>query len=302
MIRCLAALCALFLLAMPLHAATEAIEVYYLELQEAADSAQSQLSDSGRIAKIPSRRLLVIEDDKEHIERVKMLLKKLDQPIPQFTAAVEMQNVSTRELLRTEASGRVTAGSLPGGWIRLGLKGGRLKANNRQQHSLRVSSSQPASIETGVIQGFNRQTQAWLSGYGVVKSNSVELVPITSGFTITTWPSGKDQVRVRITPWMQRQQPQVSGSHEMLVDLGTARNPATAPSANADMRLNAIPRMQQQPVIEISGATTELTLPLDQTVTIAATSNEAKRLGEALLGSVSTTEQREFVIRLHISR
>ncbi|ATX82847.1 hypothetical protein Ga0123462_2010 [Mariprofundus ferrinatatus] len=302
MIRIALGLLMLCLTSMPVHAATETIEIYFLPLSEAADSARSQLSESGKVVQIPSRRLLIIEDDEEHLDKAKSLLQKLDQATPQFTAMVEMENITAIGSKRSSVSGHATSGALPGGWVQLTAGSGNQNSSHRQSYQLRISSARPGSIETGIIRSFNQQTQLWLSGYGVVKANSVEMVPVTSGFTVTASPAGSDQVRVRITPWMQRLDPQISGQHEMLIDLGTARNPATPPSANADMRLNAAPRLQQRPVIEITGAATELTVPFDQIVTIAASGNEAGRLGQALLGNISTTERREFVIRLRISR
>ncbi|NWF37575.1 type II and III secretion system family protein [Mariprofundus sp. NF] len=283
-------------------AATEALEVYYLPISDAAEAVRSQLSANGKIAPIPSRRMLVIEDDRQHINKAKALLKKLDQPAPQFTAVVEIEDISSRIIANARASGAVRLGKLPGGWVQLALGKNSQHHNSSHLHQLRISAAEAARLETGTIRSFSRETRLWLSGYGIVQANSVEMIPITSGFNVVAWPVGTDQVRVRITPWMQRLEPQVSGRHEMLIDLGTARDPATPPSPNANMRLNASPQLQNNPVIEIAGASTEVTIPLDKTVTIAASSNEAGRLGTALLAGRSSVGKRDFVIHLRVNR
>lgn len=298
----LASLILLCSLSMPVSAATETIEVYFLSLSDAAEAVKSQLSSHGKIAVISSRKLLIIEDDNEHISKAKALLKKLDQPLSQFNAVVEIEDIDSRTIQSARASGAVSISQLSGGWIELAAGKSSQHSGNRQTHQLRITANQPGTIETGIIRSFSRETRRWLSGYGIVEANSVEMIPITSGFTVTASPVGNDLVRVRITPWMQRMEHQISGQHEMLIDLGTARNPATAPSNNPNMRFNANPRMQQSPSIEIRGATTEVTIPLDKTVTIAASSNEAARLSSALLAGRSHVGKRDFAIRLRITR
>jgi len=242
----------------------------------------------------------VIDDDAGHIKKAKALLKKLDQPVPQFTAVVETEDIRASILSSARASGAVRLGNLAGGWVQLALGQSNQRHNNSQRHQLRISSANPGRLETGTIRSFNRETRLWLSGYGILKANSVEMIPVTSGFNIVAWPVGKDQVRVRITPWMQRLEPQIRGQHEMLIDLGTAKTPATPPTANGNMRLNASPQLQPNQLIEITGAATEVTIPLDKTVTIAASSNEANMLGSALLASKSLVGKRDFVIHLQI--
>ena len=204
-------------------AATEAIEIYFLPLSEASEAARSQLSANGKIAPIPSRRLLVIEDDIAHINKAKALLKKLDQPTPQFSAMVEIEDIDSKTISSASLSGAVSIRKLSGGWIQLASGQQKRSIGNRQKHQLRISAAQPGRIETGIIRSFTRETRLWLSGYGIIQANSVEMIPITSGFSVTAWPVGKDQVRVRITPCMQRMDTQLTGQHAMLIDLGTAR-------------------------------------------------------------------------------
>lgn len=288
--------------AMPARADTDAIEIYFLPMQEAADAAASQLSDTGRVAVIESRRMLVVDDDKAHLEKVRALLKKIDKAVRQYTAHLEIEDVSSQKARRAMASGAVSVGKLPGGWASVSLSSHNSFNSDMRRFQLRVSGNAPANIEAGVIQPVSQDVMLWLSGYGLVPANSVEMIPITSGFRVQAWPAGADSVRVRITPWMQRQQPQASGRQEMLIDLGTANNPNLAPGNNAQMRLNAAPKMARQPVIEISGAATEVTIPLDKEVTIAAMDSEAGRLSAAMMDNESTVGDRSFAIRLRVSQ
>jgi len=292
----------------PAYAASEVIEIFFLPIQEAADVARSQLSEQGKVAVISSRRMLILDDDASHLKKAKALLKQLDQPVQQYTAYVEIEDVRSAGGGGTGLSsayistGDQAAKELPGGWARIQLEKSGSHSRNRYSFQLRVTANKPGNIEVGTLQTLNNETRAWLSGYGLVKMNSVELIPITSGFKVQVWPSGTDQVRLRIVPWMQRKSSQVSGQHEMLIDLGTARNPNRPPTNDANMRYNAVPRVQQANIVEISGAATELTIPIDQTVTIAAARNEAGKLGSALLSRHSSIGKRSFVIRVRVTR
>jgi len=214
-------------------AATETIEIRFLPMQEAEAAVRSQLSADGRLAVLASRRLLIIEDDAAHIAKARRLLAKLDQAAPQFSASVRMQSVSAERLRQlTAQAGLDRAG---GGWARISLGSGRLQSSSMQQFRLRLSAGKNASIETGTIQAVDRQTRVWLSGYGLMNMDSVEFVPITSGFTIRARPAGADAVRVRIIPWIRREQARLSGSEEMLLDLGTVQAPAHPPGNQANL-------------------------------------------------------------------
>jgi len=281
-------------------AATETIEVHFLPLQEAAEAARSQLSPEGRLAVLASRRLLIIEDDAAHIEKVRKLLAKIDQATPQFLATVRMQSVSSEQLRHLSA--RASLDVLNGGWAKVSLGSGKLRSSSMQNFQLRLTASREASIEAGHIRPLDRQTRIWLSGYGLVALDSVEMVPMTSGFTIRARPAGVDAVRVHLTPWIRREQARLSGSEEMLLDLGTVQAPAQPPGNQANLRLNAAPGLKQPATIEIHGASTEITIPLNREVTLAAVDNEARSFGRALLASRSSIGEQNFLIRLRIDR
>lgn len=295
----------LFYIAMsaPALAATETITVDYLPLGEAAELARSQLSPEGRVATLPSRRLLILEDDEAHLKKARELLKKFDRMPEQFTVQVEIEAIEV-----TSRSGGGISGAyssqvpLKGGWLRVQLNQQQTHTSNRQSFQLRVSGGEPGNLEVGEIQPMAQEIRQWLSGYGLIRQESVELVTLTSGFHLRLWPVAGDKVRIRITPWMQRLQPQLHGQQEVLVDLGSTDAPKGAPGNKAPMRLNAMPAHKQQGIVEIAGAATEITLPAGETVTVAATSSEAEKLGSALLSRYSSTEERQFVIRLRVSK
>ncbi len=287
---------------LPAFAATDAVNIDYLPMQEAADAVRTQLSDSGKVAAIASQRLLIIDDDSAHINKAKALLKRIDRAPGQYTAYLSIEDISANISRSAQASGQLSLGQLSGGWLALQLKKRKSQSNHRQSFQLRTSSNLPGSIETGTLQSFNRTTRLWLSGYGVISANSVEMIPLTSGFHITVSPAGMDQLRVRIVPWMKRLQANVQGQQEMLIDLGSSNAPTMTPGNSANMRLNARPVVNEQPVIKLTGAATELVIPVDQSVTIAAANREAEKLGGALLSRFSTIGKRQFVIHLRVTK
>jgi len=260
-----------FCLTVPAFAATDIIEVYFLPMQEAADVAKSQLSGNGKVAVIPSRHMLLIDDDPAHIQKAKAWLKRLDHPPGQYTAYVSIEDIRSGTNNTSNVSGYVVLGTLAGGWLKVKLQHQQFRSGQRQSFQLRVSSNHSGSIETGVIRSYSRETRLWLSRYGVVYANSVDLVPVTSGFNITATPAGADKVRVKITPWMRRA---------------------------IENRLSS----DEAPVIEIAGAATELIIPVDKSVTIAASNQEAGKLATALLSRSSSTGKRQFVIHLRVSK
>jgi len=263
-----------FCLTVPVFAATDIVEVYFMPMQEAADVARSQLSGNGKVVVIPSRHMLLIDDDTAHIQKAKTWLKRLDRPPGQYSAYVSIEDVSSETNNVSNASGYVALGKLAGGWLKVNLRHQQHNSSQRQSFQLRISGNHPGNIETGVIRSYSRETRLWLSGYGVVSANSIELVPVTSGFNITVTPAGTDQVRVHIVPWMQR-----------VVERNQPRLASN-----------------EFPVIEIAGAATELVIPVDKSVTIAASNQDAGKLSTALLSRSSSIGKRRFVIHLRVSK
>jgi len=294
-------LCAgLLFLSFPASAQTEVIRVDYLPLSEAASAARSQLSASGSVAAMPSRGLLIVDDDEDHVRRVQALLKKLDVPARQFRARVEIASRQQRAQQGLAVDGELR---LPGGWIRISPQHASGNRASKRTYQLRVTAGQPGHIEAGKVYVLPA-TRAWLQGYGIV--SSAAMVPVTGGFDIVVRPAGDDRAHVRIQPWLQRldQNANVNGRREVLIDLGSAKAPATPPGnpAHAPVRLNASPRAVQGQRIDVVGAATELTIPLDRDVTIAAIDGEASHMAQALLSGRSYIGSQQLEIHLRVER
>jgi len=261
-------------LTVPAFAATDIVEVYFLSMQEAADVARSQLSEDGTVAVIASRNMLLIDDDTMHIQKAKAWLKRLDHPPGQYTAYVSIEDDGSATHNALGASGYIASGKLAGGWLIVKLQNQIHSSSQRQSFQLRISGHHPGSMETGEIRAFSRETRRWLSRYGIVRADHVELVRLTSGFNITVTPAGTGQVRVHIVPWMKR----VAGEHQ----------PRSA--------------LNEAPVIEIAGAATELLIPVETSVTLAAAHQEAAKLSAALLSASGRSGQHQFIIHLRVSK
>jgi len=280
-------------------AATDVISVDYLPMEEAAAVARSQLSADGSVATLASRRMLIVDDDEAHLKKVRALLKRLDVGSQQYTLHMTMRDVTSRTDKQAQVSGSADLARLPGGWVQLRLQNQHNSSMSSQQFSLRLSAGRPGSMEIGTLEPAE-ETRLWLSAYGITQARSVNLVPITSGFQVVARPAGADQVHVRIVPWMQRQDMQLQGQHEMLLDLGSTQAPATPPGQTGNMRLNASPVVTPARRIEIGGAATEVTLNRGEEMEIAASTGEARQLGNALLSRNSSIGKRQFVMRLKI--
>jgi len=289
---------ALFLLLpCPAWADIETYEVQHLPLAEAEAAVRSQLSGHGSVAAMPSRNLLIINDDAVHIRAARELLERLDIAAPQYSLTMEI----IRLVDKGYASVR-TGAVLPHGWIAVSLDSDKQHSSSRQMFNLHVAAGRSGTIEAGTLQPYRQRVRQWLAGYGVIDSTSVELVSITSGFSASVTPAGQDSVRIRIDPWMRRLQGNTSiqGKTEILVDLGSTGVPKQSLESTAPVRPNAAPNMQNQGMIEIAGASTEITVPLGESVTIMTSDEEAKLLGEALLSAGSDVGTSHFAIRLRV--
>jgi len=281
-------------------AQTEVISVFHLPLAEAQDAVRSQLSAQGTVVSMPSRRILVVDDDAAHVRKAKELLSKLDQPLVQYRAMVEIISKQSSSANALSVSG---AAGLKGGWVQVRMDDGSSRNSSTQSYQLQVSSGSPGHIEAGQVY-ILPSTRVWLQGLGIV--DSATQVPITGGFDIVVESAGAGMAHVRVRPWLsQLQQGTVSGSNELLLDMGSAANPATPPGnpANAPVRLNAQPQMAtQNQRIDVLGAATELTIPLDQEISIAAVNGDAREMARALLYGRSQAGSQEMVIRLRLHR
>lgn len=282
---------------LPAYAATETIEVYFLPLHEAAEVVKTQLSNEGKVVEINASRVLLLDDKAVNIKKAKALLKSLDKPVAQLTVQVNIEDISS--LQDRSITGAISVSPLSGGWAQLAVGQKVEHVSNRSQYQLRVSANKPGRIETGSIHKFNKSTQRWLSGYGLISENSVEYITISTGFYVQARPVGNGMVHVRITPWMKRASNEgLSDNQDVLIGLGKNVTPAVPDSY---LRYSENSASKQHREISIMGASTELTVSIDKEVIIAAIDHEAEQLAEMLLAQRSKIGKRQFVMRLKVS-
>jgi len=278
-------------------AETATVEVYHLPLAEAEQAVQTQLSPAGRVATLPSARLLIISDDAQHLRQAQKLLKQLDAPTAQYQINLDMQqsSVQNEQSIQTNAQ-------LPGGWIQVSLSQQHTQSNRQKSFHLRTTAHQQASMEWGTLQPYRQRVIQWLAGYGLIAQDSVELVSLTSGFTAEVRPAQQGYVHVKITPWIrQAEHMSARGNTEMLWDLGSTQRPAAGAPNQGNIRLNGQPVQAQQNNIAIAGAATELTIRIGETVTLMSNSDEADLLNQALLSSQSSTSKQHLLMRITIN-
>lgn len=270
-------------------AATELVEVAHLPLAEAQAAVQSQLSPQGRVSLLPSRNMLIIEDDADSIRRARELLSRLDQPLPQYRTRVEI--VRRQQLSQHQLSAGV---SLPGGWVRLSAVGMSLNSGSRSIYQLAVQANRPGHIEAGEIVPMRASVRSWLAGYGI--ADAATYVPVTGGFDVVVQPAGDGKARVRILPWLkQLRQQQPAGGIDVRVGKG-----GEAHDRNRVRLRGFQPGQAEGERIDVVAANTELVVPLGEEVMIAAAGQEAQMMGQALLSGHSQVGDQQLLISLRI--
>jgi len=282
-------------------AETATLEVLHLPLQEASAVVKSQLSRQGAVAQIPSRRMLIIQDNAEHIKRARALLKRLDIPTPQLNVQVDVEEQQT--------SGQTSAGisgvMLPGGWVRIRASHEARQERNHQRFILRLASGKYGRIEAGHIRAIRPSVRRFLHRYGVADAPDLALVPITAGFDVQARLIGKDSVRLHIRPWFERerQETNIQADIEILPSLGSTAATKRPPAPQAPMRLNMQPQQSRHlERIAIMDADTELTVRLGETAILAATRQTARAFGNALLDHYAIAATRFILLRLTVIR
>lgn len=315
--RCAAVICVCLGLCQAAWAETATVNVFYLPLQEAADLAKSQLSSDGRVAQLPSRRVLVIQDDAKHVRQAKAILKQLDVPVSQLSVQVDMDE-------RESDSGAQLTGStaLSGGWVRLKTKSRweaaddsgsvRFQAGSTSQQdwhthhfSLRLASGKRGHIEAGEIRVARPEVRETLVHYGMEDSTDLALIPITAGFDVRATLIDDTHARLHIRPWFSHteQKTDVEAKTEILLDLGSTSAPQQPPGTSAPMRANitpAVPKKTQY--VRVADAETDLVVELDKPVILAAATDAARTFSQALLSTRFNTSDYMFRMRIQVNK
>lgn len=278
-------------------AVTEVLEVHYLPLTEAEQAVGSQLSEQGKVAAMPSRRVLVVSDDQTHVDQAKALLKQLDTLPAQYQATVEIDQHQDMQ-----HKGIQTSADLPGGWVTMKASRGHHISSATRKYNVHVQSASQGTIETGEIHPVQGVVN-WLAGYGFVQGTDMQ--EVTGGFDIRVSPAGEGQVHVSIRPWLQQlaEENPLAGNSEVVVDLAATGNSQArrAPQVNAWGNATTMPTPQNKRV-DVVSANTEVTIPLGETVTLAAQSGEARQLGSAILSGQSSVGVQTLTIKLKVSQ
>jgi len=189
----------LFLNNVPGWAETATVDVMHLPLNEAAAAVQSQLSAQGRVAQLPSRRLLIITDEAEHIEKARELLSRLDVAPAQLAIQVILSEQSELDSSNLEISQIV----LPGGWVRIAAVADSKRGNQQRNFMLRTSSGVAGHIEAGEIRVAGQRVREYLTAHGMVSESRVELLHVTGGFDVQATLLGGETARLVIHPWLR---------------------------------------------------------------------------------------------------
>jgi hypothetical protein len=291
-------------------AETATVEVRYLPLQEAADLVKSQLSSEGKVAQLPSRRLLVIQDDAQHIKEAKAILKRLDVAVPQLSVQVDIDQEE-----------RVSKGGakLSGGWVQLKAKpngdrtdfiqlqagAGTLQNGQKRHFSLYLASGKQGHIDAGEVQVAQPEVRQTLTRYGIEDTPDLAFVPITAGFDVQVTLIDDQHARLQIRPWFRRmeQKTDIQAKMEVLPDLGSTSAPQQPPSTSAPMRDNITPAVpKKEHYVWLADAETELVVRLGHPVELAAVSGAAHAFSQTLLSSGFNTSEQTVRFRVQVNK
>jgi len=251
----------LLLFAPVVWAETATVDVVHLPLAEAASAARSQLSAEGRIVQLPSRRLLVLTDEAEYIERARELLSRLDVAPAQLVIQVVLSEQSGLDSSNVGVSQIV----LPGGWVRLVAAADSKRGDQQRNFMLRTSSAVAGHIEVGEIRVAGQRVREYLTVHGIVSENRVELLHVTGGFDVQATLLRGKTAHLVIRPWFR----------------------------------NAVGK---DGYISVAEAATEMTVNLDEAVTLAASRSEAKEFATVLFGMGTLNRTDQLNISVTVSR
>lgn len=296
-------------------AETATVEVRYLPLPEAADLVKSQLSPQGHVAELPSRRLLVIQDDEKHLKDAKAILKQLDVAVPQLSVQVDID----QEDRASSGSAKFSGARLSGGWMRLKPKAnagrpdvvqlqagtGTLQSGQMRHFSLSLTSGKRGHVEAGEVQVAQPEVRQTLTHYGIEDTPDLASVPITAGFDVQATLIDDQHARLHIRPWFRRveEKTDIQAKTEVLLDLGSTSTPQQPPGTSAPMRANITPAVpKKEHYIWLADAETELVVRLGAPVELAAAHGAAHAFSQTLLSSGFNTSEQRISLRVQVNK
>jgi len=268
-------------------AETATIDVMHLPLDEAVTVAKSQLSAEGHIAQLPSQRILIVSDDAVHIEKVRDLLRQLDRAPTQLAVQVEIF-----EQVEISDAGAALTAVLPGGWVRVDASDNSLRGSNKRDFMLRTSSGAAGHIEAGEIRAVQQGVRNYLTAHGIVSESNVAFLDVTGGFDVQATLLAGNQVRLSIRPWFRQVETNTGNTRQIEV-------------TNAPQRINAqmqTTQAQDGGRIMVAEAATEVTVNLDEQVSLAASHSAASDFSSILLGLYKRDNKRNLSISVRVSK
>jgi len=266
---------------------TATIHVMHLPLDEAVTVVRSQLSVEGRVAQMPSQRILIVSDDAVHIERVRDLLRQLDRAPVQLAVQVEIS-----EQVESNNAGVGLAAVLPGGWVRLDANASSQQGGNRRDFMLRTSSGTAGHIEVGEIRIVQQSVRNYLTAHGVVSESNVELLNVTGGFDVQATLLAGNEVHLSIRPWLRHAAVNAGNIRQVQVN--------NAPSA-----INVQPQTTQAQDgsrIMVAEAAAEGMVKLGEKMILVANHSAANEFSTVLLGLYEQKNNRDLTISVRVSK
>jgi len=279
------------------NAETASFQIDYLSLEEAEGLVRTQLSSTGRLSAIKTRHLLVVEDDRTHIKKIRRAIHQFD--IARSGVFLEASVVGMPKALFN--AGAAVGMDLPGGWKKVPVHtdqqpttGNRRLLGSGDVFGLIVGKPRP--IRSGI--------RHWLSRYDFRDRPGLALNSFLAGLDIKVQLLKGRHALLSIRPWIRRE----GEEHESSAidrDSGVLVPPGVINTHQSQVWVSAYPfkeRGRDEKQVEISGAETELVVSVGEPVELAAIRGDAMGFGEAALSSDPEGFSKFLIIRVSVSK
>lgn len=258
----------------PAAAAEEVVQIRitHRDVSEVLSIVQPLVSPYGFIsADVPSNSLIVI-DQPVVVERIRALVSRIDQPVPQLKIRVQYGYDDARQSRSASVEGRVEAGDATIGLgetasegIEAEISSGAGQRQSRGDYIVMVRSGSSAYIRSGYDVPYPERWLHLSRKYGHIK-HPVTFKRVDTGYDVRPVLVG-EMVQIEITPRISY------------------------------LNANGL----KQP-IRFAEAATRLNVPLGQWVEIAATNDEAQEVYSQILGAGHSSGGEHLSMRLMVTR
>jgi hypothetical protein len=241
------------------------IPVNHRSATEMAAVVETMLSPEGRAVPDERTNSLIVNDAPSVIARIRAFLTQFDQPAPQVTVTVRFQDVRTTRSNSASAGGTISGDDWEvsaGERTRKGV-GIDLNSERSREFFVNVSSGSSAYVVVGKDIPFRERWLVLTRRY-LVGYESVVFRRVETGMEVTPTVIGS-QVRVEVTP-----------------------------------RIAYVDNGGEQGVVRFARASTSLSMPLGQWVTISESSGQVNDVFQTLLETGSESEDSALSIALRV--